>query len=150
MHQEKIKVLILPVHGKPVPVTVENDRKLISALVGGCSAGYLTDTNTTEAQLVVCDGGFLGQANRVLNWEHFEILYGVGVVCGRGDGFGGYESLTDEQIEYYTKVYTQYIGDGTKLTDEQREKAKKYIDDPKNEVHEPGLIDKLKEKLGIF
>jgi hypothetical protein len=109
MKEATIRVLALHPHRKPEVITLENTLEAMQAFVGGLIDCIPIDDTTEDVVMVLNDEGKLMglEPNRWL-WDGLDFLVGSAFLAA-GDAEGNLASLTEQQIERYSRKYNDCI-----------------------------------------
>ena len=106
-----MKILLLNPNEPPVSTDIEGDLKSMQTVVGG----YIQAVYPFEEPVaLVCneEGKLLGlEPNRLLRHPEigtvYDVIVGTCFLCSAPPDSENFESLTDDQIQYYTELFSR-------------------------------------------
>ncbi|MBE5036178.1 DUF3846 domain-containing protein [Gallibacter intestinalis] len=105
-----MKVLLVKPHEEPKVVEIENTLDAKQEIVGGFIEMVTPPSHTDDAVIICnelgkCMGLQLNRCLRLANGHIYDVIAGTFFICRAPWDSEGFESLTDEQIEIYSKMY---------------------------------------------
>ena len=104
-----MKVLIVEPNRKPKVAEIENSLAAKQNVVGGFIEMVIPPIHPDDA-CIICneEGKFYCKPNRPIRLEDgtvFDIVFGTFFVCRAPEDSEDFESLTEEQIAFYSQLY---------------------------------------------
>ena len=104
-----MKILVVEPNQKPRVEEIEDSLAAKQKVVGGLIEMVCPPNHPDDACLICNEEGkFCCKPNRPIRLEDgtvFDIVYGTFFICRAPEDSEDFESLTDEQIVYYSRLY---------------------------------------------
>ena len=104
-----MEVLLLPPGEKPKPVTIDGSLESMQSLVGGLIQAVFPFADPTVVMVCNDEGKLMGlPLNRSLRNSDgtvYDVVSGTCFLCSAPSNSDSFESLSKEQMDYYTQYY---------------------------------------------